>query len=98
MFWNEYHYPSADFGIALAGALRDFVAYFVGICNGEGYHGVEDTRFKDFIARVSFRPVPRFPPLSALQLSGYVQIEFPVPGAETGIETLRRFGGALTLK
>lgn len=98
MIENEYHYPSADFGLALAGNIRDYLAYFVGVYNGEGYHGIEDTRFKDFIARVSLRPVPGYRPLTALQLSGYVQVEVPIPDSASGQETHRRFGGALTYR
>jgi hypothetical protein len=58
MIEQEYHYPSADFGLALVGNVRDYLSYHVGVYNGEGYHGVEDSSFKDIIARLSLRPAP----------------------------------------
>lgn len=98
MLENEYHYPSADFGVAVVGHVSDYLAYHIGFYNGEGYHGVEDTRFKDFIGRVSFRPAPRVRGVSGLMLSGYYQVELPSTDIDPDHSTHRRFGGALTYR
>ncbi len=94
MVEQAYGYPSADFGLALIGSIRRRLTYHVGLYNGEGYHGLESTRFKDLIARVSWRPAPDRQGLSGLQLTGYVQVEL-APGE--GV-THRRYGGALTYR
>jgi hypothetical protein len=97
MFEHEYHYPSADFGLTLVGNVRDYLSYHVGVYNGEGYHGVEDSSFKDIIARLSLRPAPGLRGLSGLQLTGYVQVEI-IGGDDDEVETHRRYGGALTYR
>jgi hypothetical protein len=93
MWEQEYHYPSADFGFAFIGHGGDRLAYHVGLYNGEGYHGIEETGFKDFIGRVSVRPAPDSKLVKGLQLSLYAHGEFPT---KDGTETDRRLGGAVT--
>jgi len=93
MWEQEYHYPSADLGLALVGHAGDHVAYHVGLYNGEGYHGVEETGFKDLIGRVSVRPAPHSDLLQGLQVSVYAHGEF---GWKDGVETDRRLGAAVT--
>ncbi|MDI7278230.1 MAG: hypothetical protein QME94_19810, partial [Anaerolineae bacterium] len=69
--------------------------YAVGFYNGGGYAALEKGKYKDLIARASFRPLPHHRWLGGLQLSGYAQVELPVP--DSG-ETHRRFGGAVTYR
>jgi hypothetical protein len=90
---HEYHYPSADLGVAVFGHLRDYLDYAFGLYNGGGYHALETGKYKDLIGRVSIRPLPRHRRLGGLQLTGYLQAELPVPATEV---THRRYGGALT--
>lgn len=97
MIEQATHYPSADFGIAAVGHVTDYLSYHVGIYNGEGYHGLESSSFKDIIARLSLRPAPGRRGLSGLQLTGYVQVEV-IGGDEEDGETHRRYGGALTYR
>ncbi len=93
MWEKEYHYPSADFGVAFIGHAGDVLVYHVGIYNGEGYHGIEEIGFKDVAARLSLRPAPHHKVLQGLQISAYAHGEFPL---EDGEETDRRLGGAVT--
>ena len=93
MWEKEYHYPSADFGVAFIGHAGDVLAYHAGIYNGEGYHDIEVTGFKDVIGRISVRPAPNNKVVKGLQLSLYGHAEFPL---EDGVETDRRVGGAVT--
>lgn len=97
MFENEFHYPSADFGAGTRGNVGNYISYFLGLYNGEGYHGVEDSQIKDFIARVSFRPFPNNSHMTGLQISGYTQIEFPWLSNSTD-SLHRRYGGAITYR
>lgn len=92
MIEQEYHYPSADFGVALVGSIGSYISYHLGVYNGEGYHGIEDTNFKDVIGRLSIRPAPNISGLEGLQLNLYGQFEI-VHG-----DGHRRFGGALTYR
>lgn len=95
MLEQEFGYPSADFGVALLGEVGDVLAYHVGVYDGEGYHGLELSGAKDFVARVSVRPAPGVEALSGLQVSGYTQLGFAAPQAEAAH---RRYGGALTYR
>ena len=94
MIENEYHYPSADFGLTLLGEVGDMFAYHLGVYNGCGYHGVERSEGKDVIGRLSLRPLPEVDGFEGLVLSGYAQVEVAAPDDGTH----RRFGGALTYR
>ncbi|MDP7113868.1 MAG: hypothetical protein QGH45_18000, partial [Myxococcota bacterium] len=93
MWEKEYHYPSADFGVAFIGHAGDVLAYHVGVYNGEGYYGLDQIGFKDVAGRLSMRPAPHHKVLQGLQISAYAHGEFPL---EDGEETDRRLGGAVT--
>jgi hypothetical protein len=92
---NELRYPSADFGIAIAGHVGEWVSYIAGVYSGEGYAGIEDSSFKDIAARVSLRPAPSVRALTCLQASGHFQVEVPTSG---DTRTHRWYGGALTYR
>lgn len=93
MWEQEFHYPSADFGVVWTGTVGDVIAYHGGVYNGEGYHGLENAGFKDVIGRITVRPIPHQKALAGLAFSVYAHGEFPI---QDGEDTERRIGGAVT--
>lgn len=98
MLEGDLGVPSADFGLALIGTITDYVAYFVGVYNGEGYAGLEGNPFKDLSGRLTLRPAPHVRGLECLQVSGYARGELVSPSQGSTHETSRRYGGALTYR
>ncbi len=96
MIEHATHYPSADFGIAAVGNIGQRLSYHIGFYNGEGYHGLESSSFKDIAARLTFRPSTRGG-FAGLALTGYVQVEI-IGADDEDAETHRRYGGALTYR
>lgn len=52
-YWKIF--STADFGLGILGELWDGrINYHLAVLNGEGYKGIEQDRFKEYVGRVSF--------------------------------------------
>lgn len=64
---------SADRGLSLSYNLpAKYGEVFVSAVNGEGYKKPEDTKMKDYLARISIRPVPDMDIVKGLMLHYYI--------------------------